>query len=72
MSTGDCENEIQFILFRKLIADKCTSKKNFACVKKSIKNKLDKQCPDGYFAHKADCLMYESEAKSFASAKVRI
>ena len=65
------ENEIEYILFRKLTADKCTSKKNFACVKKSIKDKPERQCPKGYFAHKAECLKYESEAKSFASAKVR-
>ena len=63
--------EIEYILFRKLTADKCTSKKNFACVRKSIKDKPERQCPEGYFAHKAECLKYESEAKSYASAKVR-
>ena len=65
------ENEIEYIIFRKLTAEKCTAKKNFACVKKSINDKPERQCPKGYFAHKAECLKYESEAKSYASAKVR-
>ena len=72
MYTEYFENKIEYILVRKLTADKCTSKKNFACVKKSIKDKPERQCPEGYFDHKAECLKYENEAKSYPSAKVRI